>query len=956
MSRTFVALDLETTGLQKEQDAIIEIGAVKFRIPRTETEEPVIDTWSTLVNPRRPLRYRIQKLTGISQAELDSAPPIGQVIIPLSRFVGDLPVIGHNVAFDLGFLRKQNALSNNVGIDTFELAGILIPYATSYSLGRLAEQLSIPFPTRHRALEDALMTKDLFLSLLQRARKLDLTVIREVNRLASRTNWPLAPVMREVERSRARYAFTDTTIGQQLQDRIGGGDQPWGLRMPSRPLKRLEPSEQVTPLNQQALTAQLEHGGLFANHLPGFEERPQQVQMLNAVVEAFNRQQHLLVEAGTGTGKSLAYLLPAVHFAAANGRPVVISTNTINLQDQLVHKDLPDLERILDMPFEATMLKGRSNYLCPRRLDMLRQSTDIGSRDMTTLAKLLVWQRSTTTGDQSELTLVQQRGEFAFWRKVCVDADACQPDICRHEQEGRCFFYNARRRAEAAHIIVVNHALLLADMMTENRVLPEHHHLIIDEAHHLEAQATRQLGNVLNLDKIEQLLREISQAKGVGQYAGFLSNLHSQVDNSQSPAHVKAQLQDLIRLAHQEIAGIGPRLYGFFNALRRFLDDRAPKKGNYDVQIRLIPALRVQPGWTSVEIAWDDLGLRLKQIAQSLEQIYRPLELLDNAGITEYEDLVQTLGGYHQHVLDYWQHLEGVISQPAANTIYWATIKAKDNDLELHNVPLHVGNLLAQGLFGDKDTVVLTSATVQVDGSFSFLQDRLGLEGVRTLSVGSPFDFAKSTLLYLPTDIPEPNTPGYARAVQQTLIDLCQATGGRTLVLFTSKSQLRATYDAISDPLGEKGINVLSQYRDGSRRQLLEDFRAQDRTVLLGTHSFWEGIDVPGPALSCVVIARLPFPVPSDPVFATRSETYDNPFVQFAVPQTVLRFRQGFGRLIRRRTDRGTVIVLDRRVLTKRYGQYFVRSLPACKVRKAPAGHLPETAVRWIEGVGNDGR
>ncbi len=580
---------------------------------------------------------------------------------------------------------------------------------------------------------------------------------------------------------------------------------------------------------------------------------------------------------------------------------------------------------------------------------MLRQSADLSPGEITTLSKILVWLRSTMTGDQSELTLIQQRGERSFWRKVCVDGDACQPDICRYEQQGRCFFFNARRRAESSHIIVINHALLLADMMTENRVLPEYRHLIIDEAHHLEDQATKQLSQVVDQGAIEQLLNEITQAQGSEKYADFLSRLLNQVERSQASPSVKAQLRDLVGLAQQEIARTAPHLQSFFHALRRFLADRMPKRGEYDVQLRITPALRVQPAWSNVEIAWDDLSLHLKRIVQSLEQVYQPLKELDEAGIPEQPDLLQALTGYTQHLSGYWQHLEGVISNPEPNTIYWATLKARSDELALHTAPLHIGDLLSQGLFADKETVVMTSATLQVDGSFSYVQERLGLDYVEAVSVGSPFDFAKSTLLYVPTNIPEPNTPGYAQAIHQTLIELCRATGGRTLVLFTSKSQLRATYQAISEPLGQAGINVLSQYRDGSRRQLLENFKTQERTVLLGTHSFWEGVDVPGPALSCVVIARLPFPVPSDPVFSARSETYENPFMQFAVPQTVLRFRQGFGRLIRHRTDRGAVAVLDRRVLTKRYGQHFLRSLPACTVRKAPLDRLPEVVVRWIE-------
>ena len=949
MSRTFVAIDLETTGLQPKSDAIIEIGAVKYRIPHSPEEDSVLESWSTLVNPQRTLSHRIQELTGIAQRELDEAPLVRHVLGPLSRFVGNLPVVGHNVAFDLGFLHKLDVLRENAAVDTFEMASILMPYAAGYSLGRLAEQLNLAFPTRHRALEDAAMTKELFLALFQRACQLDPPIIREINRLATSVNWPLRMIMAEVERSKARYAFVDASIGQQVQAQSKGSARSIHPAKHAEPPTTLEPTSRVVPLDETALVSSIENGGVFSSRLPGFEERAQQIHMLRVVSKAFNEQQHVMVEAGTGTGKSLAYLLPAMHFAVDNNRPVVISTNTINLQDQLIHKDLPDMKRILGASFEAVVLKGRTNYLCPRRLDNIKKSSDLTPRNMTTLAKILVWMGSTVTGDQSELTLIQQRGEFAFWRKVCVDADACQPEICRYEQGGRCFFYNARRQAEAAHLIVVNHALLMADMMTANRVLPEHHHLVIDEAHHLEDQATHQMSVALSQSKIEQLLQEISQPHGAGKYSGFLAMLLKSVEASKVPATAKSQIQDLVQLAQRETANFGPPLYTLFRVLQQFLDDQSPKRGSYDTQVRITPGLRAQPAWDQVEQIWEDLSIRLKRIAAALKQIYRPFETLESEKITGYADLLQTLAGYHEHVLEYRSHLNGMICEPAENTIYWANIRAKDGTLEIHTAPLYVGDMLASGLFGDKDTVVLTSATLQVDGNFSYMQDRLGLDDVQKARVGSPFNYAKSTLLYVPTNIPEPSTSGYARSVHQILIDLCGAIRGRTLVLFTSKSQLTAAYQAISETLGEAGITVLAQYHDGSRRQLLENFKKRSNTVLLGAQSFWEGVDVPGPALSCVVIARLPFPVPSAPVFVARSETYENPFMQFAVPQAVIRFRQGFGRLIRHKSDRGVAVVLDRRVLTKRYGQQFLQSLPECATRRGPTQDLPTVAVRWIE-------
>ncbi|HYN87632.1 MAG TPA: helicase C-terminal domain-containing protein, partial [Ardenticatenaceae bacterium] len=290
-----------------------------------------------------------------------------------------------------------------------------------------------------------------------------------------------------------------------------------------------------------------------------------------------------------------------------------------------------------------------------------------------------------------------------------------------------------------------------------------------------------------------------------------------------------------------------------------------------------------------------------------------------------------------------------IIVAPESEDICWISRHPVRGEFRLHHAPLHPARQLAETLFQPKRSVILTSATLQIESSFEYVRERLGLAvRYRELAVGSPFDYRRAALVYVTTDLPEPNSPNYAQTLHRAVIDLARATRGRMLVLLTSKSQLRAAYRAISDPLANDGIVVLGQYMDGGRRQLLERFKTIERCVLLGTQSFWEGVDVPGPALSCLVIARLPFPVPSDPIFSARSESYDDPFFQYAVPQTVIRFRQGFGRLIRSREDRGLVALLDSRVSTKSYGSIFLNSLPAADIRFGLCRDLPPLAERWL--------
>lgn len=943
MSRIYVALDLETTGLRPEHDTIIEIGAVKFG------EDEVLETWSSLVNPQRPIPHKITQLTGITEAEANQSPTLSSVLSPLRSFVKDYPIVGHNVSFDLGFLKRHNLFLDNPTIDTFELAGILLPHAARYSLGTLADALGITFPTRHRALDDALATKDLFLGLLQQASQLDLSVIREINGLAVGSNWSLRPVFQDLERNKARFAFTGS-IGQRLMAKGAlDGEGSLGLLFTQEErAKPLQPKVERQSLNVDSLAAMLEEGGDFSDKFPGYEYRSQQVEMLRAVAEAFNGRQHLLVEAGTGTGKSIAYLLPAAHFAMHNGERVVISTNTINLQDQLFLKDIPDLQKILPFEFKTALLKGRSNYICLRRLAALRRASNLSIDELRVLAKVLVWLPSTMTGDQAEL-FMPTLGERLVWNRICSDSENCLAEQCPFRQEGKCFFYRARQQAEGAHLIVVNHALLLSDVAVENRVLPEYRYLIVDEAHHLEDATTHQLSFEVNLRSVQRLLSELSQRPGPRRYGGYLAEVMARCRGG-VPEAIKRELESYIKDLHREVEVAERSLHELFDTLSLFLKEYSRPGGKYDQNIRLTSGLRVQPAWADVEIAGDNFSVHLFKLSDGLKRLYSGLGDLEGYDIADHEDLLQGLLGYHQRLEDLHEQLNALIADPSSDAIYWAGISTKDEEISLHAAPLHIGHLVERHLLTPKECVVLTSATLCTDGDFSFIKERLNTWEAREVAVGSPFDYVNSTLLYLVNDVPEPNQPYYQKAVEQALITLCRATRGRTLALFTSYSQLRNTSKTITYPLAEHDIVVFQQGDGSSRRQLLENFRTTPRSVLLGTRSFWEGIDVMGEALSCLVIARLPFSVPTDPVFAARSETFEDPFGQYAVPETILRFRQGFGRLIRSKTDRGVVVILDKRVLTKSYGRSFLNSLPECTVKRGPLAELPAAAARWIDG------
>jgi ATP-dependent DNA helicase DinG len=951
MNRTYVALDLETTGLDPKRDTIMEIGAVRFRTSLNDgmIEGKVLDKWQRLVNPGRPIPIHIQQLTGITPEEVRRAPRFSQVIDELHRFVGSYPVVGHNVSFDLGFLRSHDLPLANPALDTFELAGILMPHAARYSLTRLREMFGLQdLEHAHRALDDAEGTKDLFVALLVHASELPRATLQEINRLAADLNWPLRGVFRDVERAQTRSAFQGG-IGQQLAARLDVREDALGPLFATEQEEEEELVRAARPrsLDVDALAGMLEEDGLFAQRFPGFEYRSQQVDMLRAVATALSEQQHLMVEAGTGTGKSIAYLLPAVSFGHLNGERVVVSTNTLNLQDQLFLKDVPDLQALLPFEFRAVVLKGRSNYLCQRRLAALRKAGVSSLDELRMLAKVLVWVPSTQTGERSEL-FMPNYAEQALWGKVSAESDTCTLDRCRFRERGRCFFYRARRSAERAHLIIVNHALLLSDVAVENRVLPDYGYLIVDEAHHLEDSVTRQLSFHADERAVERILSEMARPVGVKRYVGFLSDVLTQCRGA-IPAQEWTRLEGLVSQLQQQLKEAHVSVRSFFNTLDDFLREHGPRRGDYDQRLRLTSGLRVQPAWSNVEITWDNLSSQLHPVLQDLERLCGALSELDGYDIRDLEGMVQDCVGYMARLGDMREQINACIAEPSAGAIHWASVSVRDERVTLHTAPLHVGSLVQRHLFHAKESVILTSATLTTDRSFDFLRDRLGAWDVDELAVGSPFDFENSTLLYLPTDIPEPSQPYYQKTVEEALLSLCRATGGRALVLFTSYYQLRNTSRAISNRLADDGIVVYQQGSGTSRVQLLENFRTTPRSVLLGTRSFWEGVDVAGQALSALVIVRLPFSVPDDPVFAARSATFDNPFAEYAVPETILRFRQGFGRLIRTKTDRGVVVVLDKRVLTKSYGPLFLNSLPECTTARASLARLPEAANRWLE-------
>jgi ATP-dependent DNA helicase DinG len=927
---SIVAIDIETTGLDENREAIIEVAAVRFSNRRVE------DEFSTLLNPNRHIPEFITGLTGIDDAMVRQAPRLHDIAHELEAFVGDSPILGHNIKFDIGFLRKAGLFQFHQTLDTYELASVLMPSASRYNLGALGQQLGIPLPATHRALDDARVTQAAYVRLFDMAKELPLDVLAEIVRLGELVEWDAGWAFEQVMRTRVK----EPTKAKRAKPASSPGPIFDTGKKDFPPIQRTENPVAIDP---EEVASILEYGGPFSQYFESYEHRQEQVEMLKAVTNSLNNGAHLMVEAGTGVGKSFAYLVPTALFAVQNNTRVVVSTNTINLQDQLIKKDIPDLKAALNLDVRAAVMKGRSNYLCPRRFEYMRQHGPTNENEMRVLAKVLVWRIENSSGDRNEINLTGPT-ERDVWTRLSAEDDACTTETCLGRMGGACPFHRAKQAAQASHVLIVNHALLLSDVATGSKVLPEYDYVIIDEAHHMESAVTGALSFRLTQYDLDRMLKEVG-----GSSAGVLGRLLSETHDALRPSDF-GLFQQQVKRATDQAFRLEQLARQFFDNLGEFVNYQREGQpaSNYSWQLRIVPATRTLPGWDDVEILWSQAAETMRLLLKSLEEIYKATAELYSNGHDNLEDTMGSISNLFRRMTEAEAAATGLIHNPSAQQIYWIEVNPRGERLSLNAAPLRVGPLVEKYLWNEKACVVMASATLTTHGEFQYIKNTLSADTADTLALGSPFDYESSTLLYVANDIPEPNAHGYQQALDRAIVATAKATGGRMLVLFTSYAALKKTAQAVTGPLGREDVFVFEQGEGASPNALLESFKSTDRAVLLGTRAFWEGVDVPGQALSVVFITKLPFGVPSDPLIAARSELYEDSFNEYYLPEAILKFRQGFGRLIRTASDRGVVAILDRRVLTKQYGRLFLESLPQCTARQGALAGLPKMAGQWL--------
>ncbi len=932
MLEDIIAIDLETTGLDAASDGIIEFGAVRIR------DGEAVARFSKLCNPGVRIPPEVERLTGITNAEIARSAPADEVLDEFMAFLDDLPLVAHNSGFDMRFLKEKTGggFANEM-YDTLELARILMPALPRHNLTTVVKHLELPELSSHRAPDDAEMTARVWLALQKMIEQLPPPVLQEINWLLAGSRSTTGRVFADAGRRRLLEGFSARSGAPGLADVF--------QNFAHLHVRRAAATQAELPVKERLDTDEVPRmfsaGGLFSERMPGHEHRDEQIRMVESVCQAFNTGRHLMVEAGTGTGKSMAYLVPAILWSVLNKRKVIVSTNTKNLQEQLFNKDLPFLEDALPFRFKRALLKGRANYLCIRKLlyTLTNKDAELNAEERRAMLPVVVWAAQTETGDIAENTAYFAASAAAAVNladRIHTVGDECLGKTCRYYR--KCFLWKARMEALAADIVVANHAVVFSDIASDNKILPPYLDIIFDEAHNIENVATEHLGATVNRMRIIRVLARLYRRAG-RKKSGHLTAIARFSDDR--------ELCEIADRAMDQCSAIVKTSDEFFDCVKSLLSRR---RSGSDNALAFTADERNGIEWGPVESSGGQMVRSIRDLAQSLDRLTESMRDLGQFRREAGRELMVDIAAQAQFLRETIGDIEFIVRADEENFVFWTELSAplgrrREQYASLRCAPVRIAPALNEQLYKRKECIIFSSATLTVGGSFEFFRSRLGLdlvakERVFFADVGSPFDFEKQALVCVANFLPEP-TRGegheYARELSAFLGELFAATGGRALALFTSYKLLDAVYQDLKPVLDSAGILLLCQGRTGSRASITRAFQSDVRSVLLGTASFWEGVDVAGEALSCLVLTRLPFQVFTDPVFQARYEDVErkggNAFMNFSVPNAAIRFRQGFGRLIRSRRDRGVVIVADKRIVTKRYGSQFSKSLPVTHIK-----------------------
>ena len=883
----FVALDVETTGLDFKHDRVIEVGAVRFVNGKAEAE------FSTFVNAGVPVPDHITRLTHITDDDIRPAPRFGDIAIRLLEFIGTLPLCGHQTDFDLTFINEElkraglPEASPQI-IDTALLSRILLQHVGRYSLKHACDALSVTLDNAHRALHDAKASGELAVRLIPKLCELPLAVRQALAAFAPGSMF----------KTLAIRSLFGARYGINLSD---------GEPLPGD-LQRVGSPEETAAIDASEIKRLFSDESETGRVIPGFRVRSAQQEMALRVTDALNGRGILVAEAGTGTGKSLAYLVPAALHALKNNCRVIVSTHTRNLQDQLITKDLPGVAALCGGKLRYSKLKGRGNYLCRNRFyKMLKgEIGNFSQRERNAALPLIVWSQYTESGDIEEQTFFNSKWFFKVWNLISADSLDCSGRKCPYFTT--CFLQKARQLAQSSHIVVINHALFYSDVCSEASFLGATGSIIFDEAHHLESSGHQHLRTELDTNRVTAFTDRLQNVLHIApNFKAFVNVDGFEKEMKRHLKHIRKCSQDMMSEVDNWAA---------FNLPAAKTEYQIAVSGDTFAQM-LTPAV--------FDIA---LG-GLQDTFHEFRQIISGARERDK--VDELRDEVQACAEQTSQMRADLQYLTAAKTE---EHVFWAEGNHEKKWAKLCGVPLDISELLAQIWERCGGGIVFTSATLAAQGSTEYVSRAIGLDRFpdRTESVILPSPYgADQTLFCAFRNCPEPDAPEFAAFAAEAIAAIHAKLGKNVLALFTSNAMLNNVYTQLKARPEVDRNNILAQGYAGSRNAMLDQFKAQSAMILLGTDSFWEGVDAPGEACEAVVIPRLPFPVPTHPLTMAlgkrMEERYGSSFFSYSVPEAVIKFRQGIGRLIRSVNDRGALVVLDNRILTKGYGKQFSKAV-----------------------------
>ncbi len=935
---TFVSFDLETTGLDPNVDFVIEFGAVKV-VNGVATER-----YQQFIKPPVRIPKFITKLTGITNEMVQDAPTFEEVVDDLYDFLGDHPLVAHNIYFDHNFLSvKREAIDGyplkNDLMDTLSLVRTLRYDMINHKLGTVAEFYGLSQEGAHRADYDADLVADILLILLSEMKRLPADVIKVLVDVLHGTGLPNENLYKSIQ---------EWNVSGRAMEEL---EEYPRIPLPRKPNIRHHSTTGDYPDLDQIFSNE----GLLSEKLEGYEPRETQVALANDIQKSMQNDEFLMAEAGTGVGKSLAYTIPAVltRNALQEDEPIFISCNTKNLQDQLFHKEIPFIQDELGLPVRALLLKGRNNYICKTKWQRAMRdiSWRFSRREKEALQTLVVWAHETPTGDIDEHNGFHTVGNALVWSKLNSEPGFCTTNTCAHNDF--CYLGKLRQESAKADIVVVNHSLLLADAAADHAILPRYQRLIVDEAHLLEKTAYQFFAAEFSYKSMRvQMDQLFYKGRNKSGMSIELRHLLVQLDEKQ-----KSALTNHLDRLEEDIVEFDKTLLAFFTEFKS-TRQREIERATFTYKELYTQEKDV---FAPVRGIWYSVITSLTSLTNLVRDIEKSLDEIDDDKLPGLSEISLRFQSWREMMN---QTLEVMDKQAAADNpemIYWFEIMPKSEIVAVKfvQVPLEIGKQMQTRVYEDLASAIFTSGTLNIDGSFNYLKQRLGLRGhdrLNEMTYPSPFYYEDQARIFVPTFMGPQNAENYTIEVLFLLEKIWKTHPVGTMILFTSYTMLMNWQEELEDRIKGSGRRLLVQSSRVSRMDLINQFRKYPGSILLATDSFWQGVDIRGDALQLLVIAKLPFLVPSDPIVRANSDALksagENDFMGYSVPEAAIKYKQGVGRLIRSTSDFGAILSLDERIFTKRYGDYFRNSTPIPHVPANSERELVDMVRGWYQTHG----